>query len=112
MKTLVVVAHPGMEGSTVNKRWLEELKKYPEQITVHELYKKYPDEKLNVQWEQELIETHDQVILQFPVYWFNCPPLLKKNGWMRSYCTDGLMVRVEISLRIRRLLVRFLQELP
>ncbi len=27
MKTLIVAAHPSIETSTVNKRWVEELKK-------------------------------------------------------------------------------------
>jgi putative NADPH-quinone reductase len=33
MKVLVVAAHPNFEKSKVNKRWIEELKKYDE-ITI------------------------------------------------------------------------------
>ncbi|MES9758852.1 flavodoxin family protein, partial [Priestia megaterium] len=29
MKTLVIITHPSLETSVVNKRWVEELKKYP-----------------------------------------------------------------------------------
>lgn len=36
MKTLVIVAHPDIEKSRINKRWVEELEKYPDEITVHE----------------------------------------------------------------------------
>lgn len=43
MKTLVVVTHPNIESSVINKRWAEELRKYPEKYTVHELYKVYPN---------------------------------------------------------------------
>ncbi|MGG4498907.1 NAD(P)H-dependent oxidoreductase [Brevibacillus reuszeri] len=94
MKTLIVVSHPSMEASVINKRWVQELKKYPEKYTVHELYKMYPDGNIDVEKEQKWIESHDQLILQFPIYWFNCPPLLKKwlddvfaYGW--AYDSNG-----------------------
>ncbi|GAA3312898.1 hypothetical protein GCM10020331_001740 [Ectobacillus funiculus] len=44
MKVLVIVAHPNIEESIVNRTWIGELKKHSN-ITVHELYKQYPDEK-------------------------------------------------------------------
>jgi putative NADPH-quinone reductase len=87
MKTLVVVVHPEIGKSVINKRWLEELKKHPDSYTIHELYKEYPDEKIDVEREQRLIESHGNLILQFPVYWFNCPPLLKK--WLDVVFTHG-----------------------
>lgn len=87
MKTLVIIAHPSIETSKVNKRWMRELKKYPDRYTVHELYKVYPDGKINVENEQALVETHDNLILQFPVYWFNSPPLLKT--WLDDVLTYG-----------------------
>ena len=67
-----------METSSINKRWVEELNKFPEKYTVHELYQAYPDEKIDIKKEQELIESYDKIILQFPFYWFSSPPLLKK----------------------------------
>lgn len=88
MKTLVIVAHPSMETSIINKRWVEELNKYPEKYTVHELYKVYPDEKnIDVEKEQHLIESHGNLILQFPIHNFNCPHLLKK--WIDDVFIDG-----------------------
>lgn len=52
MKTLVVVAHPDIENSVINRRWLNELRKYPELYTVHELYRAYPDWRIDVAREQ------------------------------------------------------------
>jgi putative NADPH-quinone reductase len=78
MKTLIIAVHPHMEDSLINKRWIEELNKYPEKYTVHQLYEAYPDEKIDVKKEQELIESYDNIIFQFPFYWFSSPPLLKK----------------------------------
>lgn len=37
MKTLVIVAHPDIEKSRINKRWIEELEKHSDEVTVHEL---------------------------------------------------------------------------
>lgn len=86
-KTLVIVAHPQIEQSKVNKCWIEAIAQYPDQFTVHELYQTYPDGKIDVVKEQQLIEDHEHLILQFPVYWFNCPPLMKQ--WLDEVFTYG-----------------------
>ncbi|MGG4207548.1 NAD(P)H-dependent oxidoreductase [Paenibacillus jamilae] len=87
MKTLVIVTHPSIEASVINRRWVEELKKYPEKYTIHELHKIYPDGNIDVEKEQHFIESHSNLILQFPVYWFNSPPLLKK--WLDDVFVYG-----------------------
>lgn len=87
MKTLVIIVHPSMETSIINKRWAQELEKHPEKYTVHELYKTYPDGKIDVEKEQKLIESHGSLVLQFPIYWFSSPPLLKK--WLDEVLTQG-----------------------
>ncbi|MDR6550248.1 NAD(P)H-dependent oxidoreductase [Paenibacillus qinlingensis] len=93
MKTLVIVTHPNIEGSNWNKAWVEELQKHNE-FTIHQLYKTYPDEKIDVAKEQQLLESHDRIIFQYPFYWYSSPPLLKKwfdqvlqYGW--AYGPDG-----------------------
>jgi putative NADPH-quinone reductase len=86
MKVLVIVAHPNIEGSVVNRTWLEELRKHPD-ITVHELYKQYPDEKIDIEREQRLCEEHERIVWQFPFYWYSSPPLLKK--WEDEVLTHG-----------------------
>ncbi|MFC4098920.1 NAD(P)H-dependent oxidoreductase [Paenibacillus xanthanilyticus] len=87
MNTLVIVAHPDLERSVVNKRWVEELRNYPDNYTVHDLHKTYPDGRIDAKREQALIEAHGSLVLQFPIYWFNCPPLLKK--WLDDVFTYG-----------------------
>lgn len=78
MNTLVILAHPNMAQSSLNKQVIDELNKQPEQFTIHNLYETYPDEQINIEAEQRLIEKHDSIILQFPIYWYSCPSLLKK----------------------------------
>lgn len=94
MKTLVILAHPNIDDSRVNKRWKQELVQYPNEIAIHELYKEYPDWNIDIEREQQLLEAHSHIILQFPLYWYSYPPLLKKwlddvfiHGW--AYGSKG-----------------------
>lgn len=111
MKTLIIVIHPHMETSVINKRWIEELNKFPEKYSVHELYKVYPNGEFDVEKEQELIESYDRIVFQFPFYWFSSPPLLKKwfdevllYGWAygskSGYKVGGKKIALAISTGI------------
>jgi len=87
MKTLIIVTHPNIADSVINKLWIQELSKFPECYTIHQLHLAYPDEKINVLAEQHLVEQYDQIVFQFPYYWFNSPALLKK--WLDEVLTHG-----------------------
>ncbi|MCR8980036.1 NAD(P)H-dependent oxidoreductase [Brevibacillus laterosporus] len=87
MKTLVIVAHPSIEDSRINKRWVQELTKHSDTITVHQLYSTYPDWTFQIEHEQKLVMEHERVIFQFPFYWYSSPPLLKK--WLDDVFTHG-----------------------
>lgn len=84
MKTLVVVVHPNLNESRVNRRWVLELENRAE-VTIHRLYEAYPDESIDLAAEQALLEQHDRVVLQFPFYWYSSPSLLKK--WLDTVLT-------------------------
>lgn len=86
MKTLVIVTHPNMNESRINKAWVQELQKQSN-ITIHQLYQAYPNEVIDVAREQALLEAHDRIILQYPFYWYSTPPLLKK--WLDSVLQYG-----------------------
>lgn len=86
MKTLVIIAHPNLGGSKVNKTWMSFLEK-EENVTVHDIYNFYRDDKIDVSKEQELVKNHDRIVFQFPFYWYNAPYLLKK--WQDSVFTFG-----------------------
>ncbi|WP_057936732.1 NAD(P)H-dependent oxidoreductase [Algoriphagus resistens] len=87
MKILIIVTHPAINSSNINKRWIEELCGHPDKYVVHQLYQIYPDEKIDVGAEQKLVEQYDKIVFQFPLYWFSCPPLLKK--WIDEVLTYG-----------------------
>lgn len=86
-RTLIIVIHPDLEQSIVNKRWLSELANYPENYVVHDLYARYPDGKIDVKKEQEMVERFDRIVFQFPFFWFNCPPLFKQ--WLDEVLLYG-----------------------
>ena len=56
MKTLILVVHPHLNESLINKRWVEELQKHPDKYEVHQLYEAYPDGNIDVAEEQQLME--------------------------------------------------------
>ncbi|MFS0838837.1 NAD(P)H-dependent oxidoreductase [Paenibacillus sp. 1P03SA] len=85
LKTLVVVAHPNLQKSRVNKRWVEELRKHSARLTVHALYAEYPEKVLDVGREQALLAECDRLVLQFPLQWYSTPPLLKQ--WLDEVFT-------------------------
>jgi putative NADPH-quinone reductase len=79
MKTLVIAVHPHLEESRIHRAWLATLRaKQNPDLTVHDLYNRYPDEKIDVRYEQALLRDHDRIIFEFPIYWYSSPPLLKK----------------------------------
>jgi glutathione-regulated potassium-efflux system ancillary protein KefG len=87
MRTLVIVVHPELAGkSRIHRRLTEELKRQGE-VTVHDLYAAYPDERIDIAREQELVMAHDRLVLQFPFWWYSAPHLMKK--WMDEVLTFG-----------------------
>ena len=87
MKMLILVVHPHLNESLINKRWVEELQKHPDKYEVHRLYEAYPDGSIDVAAEQQLMERYERIVFQYPLYWFNCPPLFKT--WLDEVLTYG-----------------------
>lgn len=76
MSTLVIITHPEMNKSIVNRMWKEAI--IEADIDVVDLYELYPDSKLDIYEEQQRLLKYDKVIFQFPFYWYSSPPLLKQ----------------------------------
>ncbi|MFN8354038.1 MAG: NAD(P)H-dependent oxidoreductase [Spirosomataceae bacterium] len=101
-KALVIVAHPNMAQSEVNRQLLKAVSAMPN-VTIHELYRTYPDEKINVTTEQQLLRTHQLIVFQFPLYWFSAPSLLKK--WMDEVVTSKFALEAGNPLKGKKLLI-------
>ena len=78
MKTLVLVFHPDMSASRVNRPLAARAETLGDDVTVRYMYDIYPDQKVDVAAEQAALETADRVVLQFPMYWYSTPALLKQ----------------------------------
>ena len=80
-RTLVIVAHPDLSGtSRVNRRWARELAARPDEFVVRDLYALYPAGTLgegSVEAERAALAAHDTIVFQFPVYWYSTPALLR-----------------------------------
>jgi putative NADPH-quinone reductase len=87
MKTLIIVIHPDIKNSRINKRWIQELEKFPGKYHIHQLHEVYPGQIFDIAAEQKLIEEHERIIFQFPFYWYHGPALLKR--WMDVVLTHG-----------------------
>ena len=92
-RTSIFLFHPNLDQSTVNLR-LAQAAEGQEGVQIRDLYGLYPDFEIDVNAEQDILEASDRIVLQFPMYWYSCPPLLKKweddiltYGW--AYGTNG-----------------------
>ena len=47
-KILILLAHPDLAHSTINRRWADELNGSPERFTVHDLYRACLDSRIDV----------------------------------------------------------------
>lgn len=86
MKIMVIAAHPDLNNSRANHAWALQLQDQPG-IYFRDLYQEYPDWNIDVEREQRLLLQYDRIVLQFPFYWYSCPPLLKK--WFDDVLTFG-----------------------
>ena len=86
MRIMVICAHPRLEESRAN-RVLSLALKGRADIFFRDLYREYPDWSIRAERERALLLEHDRIVLQFPFYWYSCPPLLKK--WFDEVLISG-----------------------
>jgi glutathione-regulated potassium-efflux system ancillary protein KefG len=85
-KVLILVGHPNLAGSRHNKALVEAVSDL-EGVTVHDLYATYPDFKVDAAAEQKLLDEHDVIVFQHPVYWYNTTALFRV--WQDTVLTYG-----------------------
>ena len=76
-KTLILLAHPNLADSRLNKTLIESIKDLPE-VKIHNLYATYANTPIDVAKEQDLLLSCERIIFQFPLYWYSTPSLLKE----------------------------------
>jgi glutathione-regulated potassium-efflux system ancillary protein KefG len=86
-RILLVFAHPALERAHVNPAMAAAVRDLPG-LTLDDLYESYPDFTIDVSREQALLREHDLIVLQFPLYWYSSPSLLKEwldLTWLRGF---------------------------
>jgi glutathione-regulated potassium-efflux system ancillary protein KefF len=74
---LVLVAHPQLEQSRVNRQLLKAALQPQARCTVRDLYALYPDYLIDVAAEQALLAKAKLIVWAHPIHWYGMPPLLK-----------------------------------
>ena len=85
-RTLILLAHPDLSASRVNRTLADAVADLPG-VTVRDLATARRADGFEVAVEQRLLVEHDTVVLQFPWYWYSVPGLLKE--WMDQVLTYG-----------------------
>lgn len=83
---LILLAHPDIKNSFGNKTIIETVKCLPN-VTITDLTARYPDFNIDIAAEQQALILADLIILQYPIYWYNMPPILKQ--WFDKVFTFG-----------------------
>ncbi len=67
MKTLVIAVHPDLREVAHTQRMVDRAAgSLDPDITIHSLYAEYPDEKIDVRYEQALLRDHDRIVFGVP----------------------------------------------
>jgi len=74
---LVLLAHPDLALSRVNRRLAEQARSVGERVLVRDLYALYPDYLIDVQAEQAHLAAARLVVWQHPLQWYSMPALMK-----------------------------------
>ena len=94
MKTTIFLFHPDLATSRVNRALAQGV---DNDIEVRDMYKLYPDFKIDTEKEKQVLAKSDRVVLQFPMYWYGAPALVKQwevesleAGWAYGIGGDAL----------------------
>lgn len=74
---LIILGHPNIEQSLANKTILEELQQSHLKVEIRSLAELYPDYRMDISAEQEALLEHQNIVFQYPLYWYNMPAILK-----------------------------------
>lgn len=90
--------HPTPQQSRANRKILECVRQGAPEVTISDLYTKYPNFDIDVLAEQKLLLEHDDVFFQHPFYWYSMPPLLKLwmddvLEWNFAYGPEGVALK-------------------
>ncbi|MBB1078492.1 NAD(P)H-dependent oxidoreductase [Limosilactobacillus sp. STM2_1] len=106
MKTTIFLFHPNLKESLINAALINNAN-----TEVRNIYGLYPDGNIDIHQEQEALSKIDRIVLQFPMYWYSVPPLMKKwedlvleHGWAygsKGHALDNKEILIAVSTGAR-----------
>ncbi|WP_330241777.1 NAD(P)H-dependent oxidoreductase [Streptomyces sp. NBC_00525] len=85
-RPLVVVAHPNLARSRVNRAWADALGASGA-VDVHVLGAGPVEGRIDVSAAQSLLAAHERIILQYPIHWYSAPGIL--HHWLEQVLERG-----------------------
>ena len=99
-RILVLLAHPSLERSEVNRPLMEATAKI-DGVTLIDLYAEYPGFDIDVDREQARLLEHDVIVFLHPLYWYSTPSILKEwqdlvleHGFAYGTCGTALHSKI------------------
>jgi glutathione-regulated potassium-efflux system ancillary protein KefG len=86
MSTLILVAHPDLPHSRVNRAMLAAVPSVAN-VEVVDLYHLYPHFLVDVEAEHVRLAAHSRWVLQFPMYWYGAPAMVAQ--WCEEVLVRG-----------------------
>ena len=77
-KITLILAHQDWEKSVANKKIIERLGEKIEDLEIRDIFKLYPDFKIDAKAEQDALLDSKVIVFQFPFLWYNVPAILKQ----------------------------------
>ena len=76
-KIVILVFHPVLHKSRVNRVLLSAVEGL-KGVNIRYIYDLYPDYQIDIKAEQKVLQQHDIIVWQHPLYWYSSPSLLKE----------------------------------
>lgn len=97
MKIALILSHPNFAASRANRALIDAATDLPG-VEIVNLEALYADGRIDAETETGRLLGADRIVLQFPMYWYSTPPLLKK--WQDDVLTPILYLRPEIGAKL------------
>ena len=92
--TVLLLAHPNLAASRVNRALVDGLRDLPG-LEIADLYALYPAGQIDFAIERARVLRADRLVLQFPLYWYSTPPLLKH--WQDAVLTPLFYLEPDVA---------------